>query len=381
MRLLAVALLLLPALAQAPKPLKVGSEVGQALYPGGRGVAYGEARLVARGLGLALWQGEGKVALGLGSRYRSFPLVEDEAQAARAGAAWQRGQEAWVPLRPLAEALGLTYRAQEGIFLTLPWARLLEAERGAGRMVLRFSREVNALLEGNSVLFLLAQGEGAGLAQEALGLRLALEAPPSRLYYPGGGRVALEWGPLPRPRPLVLLDPGHGGRDPGIAQAGLLEKDLTLDLARKVAARVPGSRLTRQGDQEVPLEARLRQAETASVVVSLHVTQGSAVNLYLLQARSAPLGRNAEALLRTAPPEQVALLKAHAGDPRLLAQALERAFSALGIVVAKAEGPYALTDVPGAAVLLEVGVERLKTQASRDQVAEAIAQAIRTYLE
>ncbi|MCH1928389.1 hypothetical protein L6232_26700, partial [Shewanella sp. C31] len=63
------------------------------------------------------------------------------------------------------------------------------------------------------------------------------------------------------------------------------------------------------------------------------------------------------------------------------AQALERAFSALGTVVAKAEGPYALTDVPGAAVLLEVGVERLKTPASRDQVAEAIAQALRTYLE
>lgn len=66
--------------------------------------------------------------------------------------------------------------------------------------------------------------------------------------------------------------------------------------------------------------------------------------------------------------------------PRRLAEALEKAFSALGIVLARAEGPYALTDIPGAGVLLEIGVERLKTLEARNQVAEAIAQAIRTYL-
>ncbi|WP_105317861.1 N-acetylmuramoyl-L-alanine amidase family protein [Thermus tenuipuniceus] len=381
MRFLALALLLLLALAQAPRPLLVGGEVGQALYPGGRGVSYGEVELLARGLGLALWQGEGQVALGLGSRYKAFPLVENEAQAAARGAAWKRGQEVFVPLRPLGEALGLEYRAQEGILLRLPWARLLGMTRGPDRVVLRFSREVNALVEGNSVLFLLAQGEGAGLSQEAQGLRLALESPPARLYYPGGGQVVLEWGSLVRPRPTVLLDPGHGGQDPGISAEGFLEKDLTLDLAKRVASRLPGARLTRQGDQTVPLEARLAQAQTASVVVSLHVTRGSTVNLYLPKARTSPLAQNAEALLATAPAEQAALLKVYAGDPRRLAEALEKAFSALGIVLARAEGPYALTDIPGAGVLLEVGVERLKTPEARNQVAEAIAQAIRTYLE
>lgn len=380
MRFFALALVLFTALAQAPKPLLVGGEVGQALYPGGRGVAYGEVRLIARGLGLALWQGEGQVALGLGSRYKAFPLVENEAQAAARGAGWKRGQEIFVPLRPLSEALGLVYRAQEGILLQLPWARLLGVERRPGQILLRFSREVNALVEGNGVLFLLAQGEGAGLSQEAQGLRLTLETPPTRLYYPGGGQVILEWNPPTRPRPMVLLDPGHGGKDPGISAGGLLEKDLTLDLARRVAARLPEARLTRQGDETVPLEARLRLAQAASVVVSLHVTQGSAVNLYLPKARSTPLAQNAEALLASAPAEQATLLKVYAGDPRRLAEALEKAFSALGIVLARAEGPYALTDTPGAGVLLEVGVERLKTLEARNQVAEAIAQAIRTYL-
>ncbi|MFN4072005.1 MAG: N-acetylmuramoyl-L-alanine amidase [Thermus sp.] len=381
MRFFALVLVLLPALAQAPRPLLVGGEVGQALYPGGRGVSYGEVRLVARGLGLALWQGEGQVALGLGSRYKVFPLVAQEAQAAAQGAAWKRGQEVFVPLRPLSEALGLEYRAQEGILLQLPWARLLGVERKPGQVLLRFSREVNALVEGNSVLFLLTQGEGAGLRQEAWGLRLALETPSTRLYYPGGGQVALEWGSPAKPRPTVLLDPGHGGKDPGISVGGLLEKDLTLDLARRVAARLPEAQLTRQGDQTVPLEARLRLAQGASVVVSLHVTQGSAVYLYLPKVRSTPLAHNAETLLASAPAEQAALLKVYAGDPRRLAQALQKAFSALGIVLAQAEGPYALTDIPGAGVVLEVGAQRLKTPEARNQIAEAIAQAIRAYLE
>lgn len=369
------------ALAQAPKPLMVGALTGEALYPGGRGVAYGEARLLAQGLGLSLWQGENQVALGLGSRQRTFPIADEEGQAARTGAAWRRGGKIYVPLRPLAEALGLDYRAQEGILLHLPWARLLGMERGQDRLLLRFSREVNAVVREGGVLFLLAQGEGEGLRQEALGLFLPLESPPDRLYYPGGNRVALEWGPLPRPRPLVLLDPGHGGQDPGMTFGDLKEKDLALDLARRVAARLPGSRLTRTGDETLPLEARLEKAREAGVLISFHLTQGSALNLYLPKGRTSPLAQSAEALLASVTKERAGLLKAYAGDPRLLAKALEEALGALGLVVAKAEGPYALLDIPGAGVILEVGVERLKTPEAKEALAQAIARGVRAYLE
>lgn len=369
------------ALAQAPKPLVVGALTGEALYPGGRGVAYGEARLVAQGLGLSLWQGGGRVALGLGSRVQAFPVVAEEARAAKGPSAWRQGDKVYVPLRPLAEALGLEYRAQEGILLSLPWARLLGVERGQGRLLLRFTREVNAVVRGGGVLFLLAQGEGEGLRQEALGLFLPLESPPDRLYYPGGNRVALEWGPLPRPRPLVLLDPGHGGQDPGMTFGDLKEKDLALDLARRVAARLPGSRLTRTGDETLPLEARLEKAREAGVLISFHLTQGSALNLYLPKGRTSPLAQSAEALLASVSKEQAGLLKAYAGDPRLLAKALEEALGALGLVVAKAEGPYALLDIPGAGVILEVGVERLKTPEAKEALAQAIARGVRAYLE
>lgn len=38
-------------------------------------------------------------------------------------------------------------------------------------------------------------------------------------------------GPADATRPLVVIDPGHGGKDPGAGTAGMLEKDLTLALA------------------------------------------------------------------------------------------------------------------------------------------------------
>ncbi|MEW5899002.1 MAG: N-acetylmuramoyl-L-alanine amidase, partial [Bacillota bacterium] len=33
---------------------------------------------------------------------------------------------------------------------------------------------------------------------------------------------------------LIVIDPGHGGRDPGACGNGLQEKDITLQLARLV---------------------------------------------------------------------------------------------------------------------------------------------------
>ncbi|BDG28905.1 hypothetical protein TthSNM76_11150 [Thermus thermophilus] len=159
-----------------------------------------------------------------------------------------------------------------------------------------------------------------------------------------------------------------------------MEKEVALDLARRVAALLPGARLTRQGDETLPLEARLALARTASVVVSLHMARGREVRLYLPKDRTSPLAQSLPRL-GDLPEERARLLRAYAGDPARLALALERALAAQGFAVVKAEGPYALTRVDGAAVLLEVGAERLGTEEARALVAQAIAQGIRAYLE
>jgi len=77
---------------------------------------------------------------------------------------------------------------------------------------------------------------------------------------------------------VVVIDAGHGGRDPGsIGPAGTQEKVVTLAVARKLAARInadPGMRavLTRTGDQSLSLAQRtsIGRRERADFFVSLH---------------------------------------------------------------------------------------------------------------
>jgi len=76
----------------------------------------------------------------------------------------------------------------------------------------------------------------------------------------------------------IVIDPGHGGKDPGAMGNGLKEKDITLKLARKTAD-VLRSRydyeviLTRDEDRTLSLEERTAIANTrkADLFVSVHV--------------------------------------------------------------------------------------------------------------
>lgn len=84
--------------------------------------------------------------------------------------------------------------------------------------------------------------------------------------------------PLPvLPRAVVVVDAGHGGRDPGAVVAGVEEKDLTLALALRVMKRaesVPGLQviLTRASDIYPTLLERVQLAEAvgARLYVSIH---------------------------------------------------------------------------------------------------------------
>lgn len=80
-----------------------------------------------------------------------------------------------------------------------------------------------------------------------------------------------------RPIHTVVIDPGHGGDDPGaVGVGGIREKEVTLRLGRELARRLRarGFRvyLTRERDQNVSLEARTAFAEGkgADVFISIH---------------------------------------------------------------------------------------------------------------
>lgn len=81
-------------------------------------------------------------------------------------------------------------------------------------------------------------------------------------------------------KPLVVIDPGHGGKDPGAVAHGLAEKDVVLRLARMVRNELAyydvDVRMTRDADVFVELSDRAAFANRlgAALFVSLHCNAG-----------------------------------------------------------------------------------------------------------
>lgn len=117
---------------------------------------------------------------------------------------------------------------------------------------------------------------------------------------------------------IIAVDAGHGGVDPGATGPdGVHEKDVTLAIARALAARIDAAAgmhavLTRAGDYFVPLRGRMERARAAhaDLFVSIHADsvrdhaiEGSSV--YILSER----GASSEAARRLADQENAADLK------------------------------------------------------------------------
>jgi N-acetylmuramoyl-L-alanine amidase len=78
-------------------------------------------------------------------------------------------------------------------------------------------------------------------------------------------------------RATVVIDPGHGGADPGaVGRGNIYEKEIVLDISRQVAAILAqngvSAILTRNSDEEVELQPRVDIAEraNATLFVSIH---------------------------------------------------------------------------------------------------------------
>lgn len=101
-------------------------------------------------------------------------------------------------------------------------------------------------------------------------VRSAPQEPPSKVQVP----VAVHNKGLKK----IVVDAGHGGKDPGaIGPGGVKEKDVTLEMARKVAGRLKAELgcevvLTRDRDVFLPLEERTAIANKlgADLFISIH---------------------------------------------------------------------------------------------------------------
>ncbi|MBW7922116.1 MAG: N-acetylmuramoyl-L-alanine amidase [Rubellimicrobium sp.] len=128
-----------------------------------------------------------------------------------------------------------------------------------------------------------------------------------------GPDARLQPGVTPAPAPdagppVIAIDPGHGGIDPGAEREGLSEADLMLALARELAESVNRSGrlravLTRDGDDFVPLQTRMTLARAAGAValVSLHAdaleedaARGASIYTLTAEAQAGASARLAE---------------------------------------------------------------------------------------
>ncbi|MEM7074344.1 MAG: N-acetylmuramoyl-L-alanine amidase [Pseudomonadota bacterium] len=142
-------------------------------------------------------------------------------------------------------------------------AELRTGEAGAARLDIRFRKmSAEAFLAASGAPDAAGWDGAGGLGQSAL--------PDQRA--PGVFRV--------------VLDPGHGGIDPGAERDGLIEKELMLGMALALSdalqARGVDVVLTRRGDYFVALQTRVAVAQraTADLFVSLHADSLSAGNAH-----------------------------------------------------------------------------------------------------
>lgn len=215
----------------------------------------------------------------------------------------------------------------------------------------------------------------------------------------------------------IVLDPGHGGKDPGaVGKNGLKEKDVTLKLARMLKEKLTtdaGARiiLTRDSDVFIPLEERtaIANSQDADLFVSIHINASprraaTGIETYILslsnneEARRVAARENATStrsvsdlefilndLIKTAKTNDSARLATVVQDN--LVSGLKKKFDRIRSNGVKGAPFYVLVGTKMPAVLVEVSFisnpgeeERLKDEAYLREVVEGIAAGIMHYM-
>jgi N-acetylmuramoyl-L-alanine amidase len=216
--------------------------------------------------------------------------------------------------------------------------------------------------------------------------------------------VQMVMDPLLRPashlrgvgRRVVALDPGHGGADEGARGRthGLKEKDLALDIARRVRSKIANSGyravMTRETDRTMSLDERPRRARAlgADLFVSIHLNAGprtaAGVETFILTPRG--FRSTAGGSVSTA------TYTAHRfnGANRILGHAIQRRLRVSAQTTDRGlrHARFSvLRDAHCPAVLVEGGFLSharteglLRTSAYRDRIAQGIADGINDYL-
>jgi N-acetylmuramoyl-L-alanine amidase len=234
------------------------------------------------------------------------------------------------------------------------------------------------------------------------------------IVFPAAALAAMLLSAAP-PAFVAVVDPGHGGEQEGASAGGLREKNLTLQIARRVARRLEklGGQviLTRARDESVKLDQRaaLANARKADLFLSIHLNSmpGKArarthgIETYFLSADATDASAKAVAARENAdrlageekdPDDPVAGILDSLGDAEALEESSRLAYAVHERLVQRVKAEdrgvkqapfYVLAGARMAAVLVEVGflshpqeARRLTQAAYQEQVAAAIAEGV-----
>ena len=102
----------------------------------------------------------------------------------------------------------------------------------------------------------------------------------------------------------IIIDPGHGGKDPGsVGYKGTKEKDIVLDVSKRLARKIQKNLrvktiLTRDEDVFIRLQDRTKFANTneGDLFISIHVNSNESKKPYGFETYLLKPGRNQEAI-------------------------------------------------------------------------------------
>ncbi len=191
---------------------------------------------------------------------------------------------------------------------------------------------------------------------------------------------------------VIVLDPGHGGKDAGLVTTQGHEKTLTLDLAVAVKKNIQKDPrlkvvLTRDRDQSLSLDERaaFANASGALLVVSLHAAAGVEGRVFIQDLYDEPgtrtvLPESGDFIGYETGSEQQELRwgkqqAAHARESGSLGRRLARQFAGKGSAEPFQAPLSAFKAIDAAAVLVETG-----SGMDAEQAAEAIARGIDLYV-
>lgn len=235
--------------------------------------------------------------------------------------------------------------------------------------------------------------------------------------------------PAPKPRsgrkPVVVIDAGHGGHDPGAVANKIREKDITLraatQLAKILKEKGADARLTRSTDVYLKLAERTAFANknNADVFISLHCnampkgktgvagfeiyimalpSDKDAMNLAIVENREISGDAHSAAEIQKADKKTQLLLKIlgdmqqndKIGASTELTEVLHKNAKSAGLPMRKvAQAPFFVLRGAGMpAVLVEMGyltnateAKRLNTASYREKICRSLADGIITFIE